>query len=800
MKKWTRINYQPNLPLYPGKYVTGSEAHTALSLKAAQEGMVLLKNNNDLLPLAPGGKVCLFGKGTFDYVKGGGGSGDVYPRYIRNLYEGIKTIGSAEVFEPAAEYYRKNVEMQYTDGAAPGMTVEPELPDALVTEGKAFSDIAIVSISRFSGEGWDRSSVEFNGEFNPWPDEGSMPKTAGRIFPDGDFYLTAEEKAMLTKVSNAFSKVIVVLNIGGIIDTSWIKHGDGIDAALLAWQGGMEGGLAAANILFGNVNPSGKLPDTFTASVDDYPSTAHFHDDPYYVEYTDDIFVGYRYFETLAQDKVVYPFGYGLSYTDFFITVHDAIEAEQVICVKVSVRNTGIRAGKEVVQIYASAPQGKLGKAKRSLVSFQKTKLLAPGEEQILELTFDHYAFASYDDTGAVCKSAYVLEQGTYHFYVGNDVRSAKKIGFTLELDSNEVLVQLTQKLSPSSLPQRMRADGSFEALPTCEGNDPNACIFEKMEPGTEEGMAPAVRAIPRHCLFNPNPPHMLMDVVEGKVTLDAFVSQLSDEDLIHLLGGQPNTTVANTFGMGNMPEYGIPNIMTADGPAGLRIHPEYGVRTTAFPCGTLLASTWNPEIVEQVGAAGGAEVKENNIAMWLTPAINIHRNPMCGRNFEYYSEDPYLTGIIGAAMVKGIQSNGVSACVKHFAVNNKETNRKHSDSRLSERALREIYLKAFEIIVKTADPWAIMSSYNVINGHRASECKELLEDILRGEWGFNGMVTTDWWTRGEHYKEILAGNDIKMGCGFPDRVKKAQDMGAVERSDFVHCAKRILEMIMKLD
>lgn len=802
MEKWTRVKYQPNLPLKPGKYVTCSEEHISLALNAAQEGMVLLKNTDQLLPLAAGAKVCLFGKGTFDYVKGGGGSGDVHTRYIRNLYEGIQLNGDAAIFEPLADYYRQDVQNQYANGAAPGMTVEPELPDALVADAAAFSDIAIVSISRFSGEGWDRSSVEFNGEYNPWPDEGSMPKTAGRIFPDGDFYLTAAEKAMLAKVTAAFSRVIVVLNIGGIIDTSWIKNNANIGAALLAWQGGMEGGLAAANILFGHVTPSGKLPDTFTANVNDYPSTEHFHDDPYYVEYTDDIFVGYRYFETLPgmQEKVVYPFGYGLSYTRFSVTVLDAKEIGGCIHIQAAVRNTGDLPGKEVVQVYASAPQGKLGKANRSLVAFQKTQLLSPGEEQVLDLTFDRYAFASYDDSGAVCKSAYVLEQGCYRFYVGCDVRSAELIDYSLELEKDEVVVQLSEKLPPTALPCRLRADGSYETLPLSEGNDPNACIFEKVEPGTEEGIAPATRALDRHCMFNPNPPHQLIDVVNGKITIDEFLAQLSDEDLIHLLGGQPNTTVANTFGMGNMPEYGIPNIMTADGPAGVRINPACGVRTTAFPCGTLLAATWNPEIVEQVGAAGGAEIKENNLAMWLTPAINIHRNPLCGRNFEYYSEDPLLAGFIGTAMVKGIQSNGVSACVKHFAVNNKETNRKHSDSRLSERALREIYLKAFEIIVKTADPWAIMSSYNVINGHRASECKELLEDILRGEWNFQGMVTTDWWTRGEHYKEILAGNDIKMATGFPDRVKKAQQMGAVTRADYAHCAKRVLELIMKLD
>ncbi len=801
MEKWTRVKYQPNLPLYPGKYVTCSEEHIALSLKAAEEGMVLLKNEEKLLPLASGSKLCLFGKGTFDYVKGGGGSGDVHTKYIRNLYDGIQFSGKAEIFEPLADYYRQDVASQYAKGAAPGMTVEPELPEELVQKAREFGDLAIVTISRFSGEGWDRSSVEFNGEFNPWPDEGSMPKTAGKIFPDGDFYLTANEKAMLKKVTAAFQKVVVVLNTGGIIDTSWIKQDPAVGACLLAWQGGMEGGLAAANILFGKVNPSGKLPDTFTASIDDYPSTAHFHDDPYYVEYSDDIFVGYRYFETLPgmRDKVVYPFGYGLSYTDFALTVTDVAETDTGICLTVSVKNIGKYPGKEVVQAYASAPQGKLGKANRSLVAFRKTNLLEPGEEQALELSFDRYAFASYDDLGVICRSAYVLEAGVYCFYVGTDVRTAEKVDYTLTLEQDLVVNQLSRKLAPTSLPRRLRADGSYELLEISQGNDPNACIFEKMEPGTEEGMAPAVRGIPRHVMFNPNPPHMLMDVVEGNVTLDAFIEQLSDDDLIHLLGGQPNTTVANTFGMGNMPEYGIPNIMTADGPAGVRINPQCGVRTTAFPCGTLLASTWEPGIVEAVGAAGGAELKENNLAMWLTPAINIHRNPLCGRNFEYYSEDPVLAGAIGAAMVKGIQSNQVSACVKHFAVNNKETNRKHSDSRLSERALREIYLKAFEIIVETADPWCIMSSYNVINGHRASESKELLEDILRDEWGYRGLVATDWWTRGEHYKEILAGNDIKMGSGFPDRVRKAQELGAISRADLEHCAKRVLELIMKI-
>ncbi|MBO7251729.1 MAG: glycoside hydrolase family 3 C-terminal domain-containing protein, partial [Oscillospiraceae bacterium] len=579
MEKWTRVNYQPNLPLYPGKYVTCCDEHIAISLEAAQEGMVLLKNDRDLLPLPGNSKLCLFGKGTFDYVKGGGGSGDVHTRYIRNLYEGIQLASDAAIMEPLADFYRENVSSQYAAGAAPGMTVEPELPDELLKQAREFSDTAIISISRFSGEGWDRSSVEFSGEYCPWPDEVSMPKTSGKIFPDGDFFLSAEEKAMIGKVTKAFDKVIVVLNTGGVIDTSWIREDASVTASLLAWQGGMEGGLAAANILFGKVNPSGKLPDTFVSNVNDYPSTEHFHDDPYYVEYTEDIYVGYRYFETLPgmQEKIVYPFGYGLSYTKFDVQITDAQVCGDPLSVQVRVRNIGSRAGKEVVQVYAQAPQGKLGKAAYVLVGFEKTKLLNPGEEQTVTISFDRYSFASFDDLGTVQKSAYVLEKGAYKFFAGNGLNSLQKVEEQLELADDLVLVQLSEKVAPSSLPRRLRADGSWEELPTKEGNDPNACIFEKMEPGTEEGLAPAVRPIARHCLFNPNPPKMLQDVVDGKVSLDAFIDQLSDEELIHLLGGQPNTTVANTCGIGNLPEYGIPNIMTADGPAGLRIKPEHG-------------------------------------------------------------------------------------------------------------------------------------------------------------------------------------------------------------------------------
>lgn len=805
MQKWTRVKFQPNLPLEPGRYVTACKEHIALSKEAAEEGMVLLKNEGGLLPLRAGSKIALFGKGTFDYVKGGGGSGDVSTVYVRNLYEGFKALGDAvSIYEPLSDYYRKDVEAQYAKGAAPGMTVEPELKAEQVKSARAFTDTAVIVLSRFSGEGWDRSSVEYNGEYNPWESETSMPKISGQVFPDGDFYLTKEEKAMIAQVEAAFDNIIVVLNIGGVIDTSWLKEDEKLSAALISWQGGMEGGLAAAEILTGKVNPSGKLTDTFAAKVDDYPSTENFHESVDYVDYTEDIYVGYRYFETIpgAAAKVVYPFGYGLSYTEFVLENQKAWEQDGVIKVSVQVTNAGKYAGKEVLQVYTSAPQGLLQKPARELAAFKKTRLLQPGESQLVSLEFTKASMASFDDLGKIAKAAYVLEKGTYEIFVGTNVREAVKTEFAVIVDKDEVVEQLTSKCAPTSLKKRMLADGSFEELPLSEANDPNACIFPKMEPGSEEAIVPAIRPRDRFLMMHPfaDDAKPLMDVVEGKITLDEFVAQISDDDLIHLLGGQPNTGVGNTFGYGNLPEYGVPNIMTEDGPAGVRIGAECGVRTTAWPCATLLAATWNPDLIEKVGTAGGKELKENNLAVWLTPAVNIHRNPLCGRNFEYYSEDPHLTGKMGAAMVRGIQSQHVAASVKHFACNNKETNRKHSDSRVSERALREIYLKGFEIIVKESDPWTIMSAYNIVNGHRASENKELLEDILRGEWGFKGMVTSDWWTRGEHYKEILAGNDVKMASGYPERVKKALEMGAITREDLVRCAKRVLELIMKID
>lgn len=806
MRRWGRFFYQPCLPLgEDGRRVTGSAEHIALSREAASEGMVLVKNEQKVLPVPCGQKVALFGKGCVDYVKGGGGSGDVTVAYVRNLVEGMRIKeqeGKTKIYEPLAAFYEEEVAKQHAEGIVPGMTAEPEIPEALLAGARAFTDTAIITICRFSGENWDRTVERKEGEdlliSEFQKGEEGLLKRSAQVFERGDYYLSDAEARMVDTVKNTFDKVIVVMNIGGMVDSSWFCADEKIQAVLFAWQAGMEGGLAMADILCGDVNPSGKLVDTFAKSLADYPSSYNFHDSFYYVEYTEDIYVGYRYFETIpgAAQKVNYPFGYGLSYTEFMIEENHAAWTKEGIEVLCTVANIGACPGKEVVQLYVSAPQGKLGKPAKELKAFAKTRLLQPGETQVIKLTVPRYALASYDDLGKIQKSAYILEKGEYFLYLGGNVRDAKKMAFVAALSDDQIVEQLSPKCVPNMLSERMCGDGTMEKLERREQDvhisdwDSENCGFQVPKVLPSGGGNPW--AAPKYL--------QLDDVAEGKCTLDAFMDQLSTEDMIQLLCGHANTGVANTFGFGDLPAYGVPNMMTEDGPAGVRINRECGVNTTAFPCATLLASSWNTELAEAVGVAGGKEILENNIGVWLTPAMNIHRSPLCGRNFEYYSEDPFVAGKMGAAMVRGIQSQKVAASVKHFACNNKETCRFESDSRVSERALREIYLKGFEITVKEADPWTIMSSYNILNGVRDSENKELLTDILRDEWGFKGMVTTDWWNHAEQYLEIKAGNDVKMGCGYPDRVKDAFEKGLLSQEEIRVCAKRVLELILKVD
>lgn len=764
MEKWARFRFTPCLPMgADGKRITGSAEHIALSREAAAEGMVLLKNENGLLPLKGGQRIAVFGKAQYDYVKGGGGSGDVTVSYVRNIYDGLKikeAEGKIEVYAGLIDFYRTEIEKQYADGKYKGLTSEPELPSELLDRAAAYTDTAVITICRFSGEGWDRKGEP----------------------GDGDFYLSAAEERMVNDVLSRFKNIIVVINAGAQTDSEWYHSNDRISSVLYAWQGGMEGGLAIADILCGDVNPSGKLADTFAKRFSDYPSSESFNESDNYVKYYEDIYVGYRYFETVsdAYDRVNYPFGFGLSYTSFDISDIRVHEDCGSIKISAAVTNTGAMSGKEVVQVYYSAPQGRLGKPALELGAFKKTDLLAPGETRRVFMEMPVEFMASYDDLGKIQHSAYTLEKGSYRFYIGNSVRNTVKADFEYIVPEDVITEQLTRRAAPSKLEKRMLSDGSFESMPSFE-----SCT-ERTAPMASDASAPAEKA-------------MLIDVFEGKLTLDEFMKQLTDDEVIGLLYGQPNTGVADTSGMGNLEKYGIPNVMTADGPAGLRIVPDRGVTTTAFPCATLLACSWDPELIYRIGVAGAKEAKENNIGIWLTPAMNIHRNPLCGRNFEYFSEDPLITGKMAAAKVRGIQSQHIAASAKHLCANNKEVDRYESDSIVSERALREIYLKGFEICVKESQPWTVMSSYNLINGTRASENYDIITGILRDEWDFKGMVTTDWVNHADETKEILAGNDIKMPFGFHDSVRESLNEGRLTRADLEVCAKRLLEMIMKL-
>ncbi len=786
MDKYARFRFQPCLPLgKDGRRVTASKEHAAISRRAASEGMVLLKNEDNALPLKKNEKVALFGKATIEYIKGGGGSGDVHCPYVVNIYDGFKNK-NASVYEQVSDFYKKYVEEEQknviTDEEIDAawyivnnmefcqkrddMTYdtfdrmhvkEAPVPAELIKEAGENADTAVFVVSRFSAEGVDRRAQ------------------------GGDYYLSDLEKDILKQLGENFKKVVVVINSGGPVDCEYLENNESVKAILFSWQGGMEGGNAIADILFGDVNPSGKLVDTFAKSYDYYPSKDDFNECFEYVNYSEDIYVGYRYFETVPNkaEQVRYPFGYGLSYTTFNLSTPVVTECDGEIVAVCTVENTGDVAGREIVQVYASAPQGLLGKPAKVLCGFKKTKLLAPKEKETVAVSFPVHTFASFDDLGKIQKSAYVLEKGEYKFFVGTSVRAVAEADFKYVLGDNVITEQCSDWCKPFKLPKRMLADGTFEALPMGEEH----YFYGINEP--VESKAPEKE--------------VMFDEVGVSISLDDFIAQFTLEELMDFVGGKAPTGVANTGCFGGMKRLGIPPIPTADGPAGLRLNTETGIPTTAWPCATLIGCTWDPDLAFEVGAGGGAELRENNIGIWLAPALNIHRNPLCGRNFEYLSEDPVISGKVCAAQMRGIQSQKAAVSMKHFACNNKEANRFACDSRLSERALREIYLKGFEICVKEADPWTVMSSYNLINGQHTSESYELLTGILRDEWGFKNMVETDWGVKNDPVKEVKAGNDMKMHVGYPEDLMAGYNAGEITRADLELCVKRILEMTLKM-
>lgn len=701
--------------------------------RAAAEGAVLLKNQNSVLPLANGTTVSLFGRGQTEWFYTGYGSGgDVNKPYAVNLVEGIRNCPSLSVNEALASVYTAWSEKNPIDhgfwGHWPRYYPDMPLSDTLVRTAASVSDCAVVTIGRSSGE--DR--------------ENALEK--------GSYYLTDEEREMLSLVTEHFAKTVVLLNIGSLMDLSWIDGYDGkIGAVLLVWQGGMESGNAVADLLSGAVTPCGKLTDTVATTYDAYPSAEDFGQKDYNF-YTEDIYVGYRWFETFTPDKVQYPFGFGLSYTDFSVELVDTQESETEFQFTCSVRNIGAQySGKEVLQIYLEKPCGKLGNPARILAGFAKTEALAPNESETVQIVVPKTALASYDDSGVTgfC-SAYVTEAGTYRFYLGTDVRKAREI-LTYTCPETVLLEQLSEAAAPTV---------PFSVIRAEEQNGTRVPVKQAGHLAKTDLRRRITDKLPQGTPMTGDKGYKLSDVQNGTVSIEDFTAQLSLTELEAISRGDytMNSSLgvagnAGAFGgvLESLRAKGVPPVITTDGPSGIRLWS----CCSLMPIGTLLACTFDEVLVEEVFAAIGAEMLEKGTDVLLAPGINIHRNPLCGRNFEYYSEDPLLTGKIAAAAVRGIQKNGVSACPKHFACNNQEFCRNQNDSRLSERALREIYLKGFEVCIKESNPHTIMTSYNKINGVHGHYQYDLCTTVLRGEWNYDGLVITDWWMRSQKSPEF---------------------------------------------
>ena len=722
---------------YAGNLDPNSDAK-AVSEQVAAEGAVLLRNEQAVLPLAPNQKVAVFGRSQIDTSYGGGGSGTVHSSETWNFIRGFDEAG-VNYDKDLSEIYKSWCEAQNTDEESStfGTMGEAASKEEMPVEGldvASFAqknDAAIVIFARNSSEGSDREAVA------------------------GDWYLSESEEALLKTVSENFEKVIVVLNTGSVMDTSWIDT-YGVDAVLEAWQPGGYGTASIGRILTGEINPSGHLTDTWAVDYSAYPTqkvaSASFGKYVINPIYGEDIYVGYRYFETFAPEDVRYAFGYGLSYTSFDYTVSEAKADDENVTVKVTVTNTGDIAGKDVVQSYYSAPIGQLGNPRYELGAFTKTEELAPGESETVTLTFATSDMASYDDSGVTeNENSYVLEPGDYKIYVGSSVEDLTEAA-TYTVDELKVVETYDELLAPTFAFNVLKAaadeEGNYQ--PTYE----KASLRHEDNKYEEHYDAD----LPSYELTGEDKGIRLGHVANGDASMQEFISQFTLPELTQIYGGIygvrednyhyfPENAAGAAGGIGQtLQDRGVDFTVMADGPAGIRLTMKEGDNgNTYFPVGTMQASTWNQALIERMGQEIGKEMKINQVSVWLAPAMNIHRDPLCGRNFEYYSEDPLVSGLIGTSVVNGVQSEGMSVSAKHFALNSQEYNRNGGDSIATERAIREIYLKGFEIMVKNSNPGTIMSSYNKINGHYASTDYELLTAILRNEWGFTGAVTTDW-------------------------------------------------------
>lgn len=956
-----------------GVRATSDEDHKELALQATEEGNVLLKNEDAVLPFASSDKIAIFGDAQcytgkrnsddelINWLIGSNHSGTVYLDYtpqgpLDAFLSAAQSGRLSGVYAPLAEAYQADANYVPTE--------------QMYQDAAAYANKAVMILSRYATEGLDME-------------------------PE-DFELTAAETAMMQQLSALFEDVVVVLNVPSMFGTSWSLEGqvEGIDieGLIVSYYGGEMSAQALVNIMLGDTNPSGKLTHTFAMDLNSYYSTETYLESPNFVRYTDDIYVGYRYFETFAPDAVAYEFGFGLSYTTFDIETNSISFENGNVTVNATVTNTGDVAGKEVVQVYFSAPQAgtgsaKLSKAARELAAYEKTELLQPGQSQQLTLTYSIADMASFDDTGITGhKSAYVMEAGSYGVYVGNSVRNTQLAG-----NHNVIATTVTEQLTslcPTNLDERLVYDATAEnkmgtevlcgelvfdvaanaatvieaedfdfihvnideaedtvrvcpkqypamhfydgtqwnntGLGTCvqlhtlsngdlsykikvatAGNyklafsfaeaatslrntttqdlvsaytlvdgvkteasfcvdventlnpflvaggqktgmsrysnfkytdaDTDGATFDIYLPAGEyelflhfsEGVEPTLLKmdkfwiIPESVEFDAaqamndyttvDMPAQDLDfdadnysgilysnVVSGENTLDEFLDQMSLNELLDFCGGHTAGLEKGTGTIGVTSDttaikYGIYSADTADGPAGIRVKTHF---STYWPSATMQAATWNTPLIEEIGTKVGEEARQSEVDVWLAPALNIHRNPLCGRNYEYYSEDPLISGKCAAAVVRGVEGMGVATVAKHFAANNKEYSRNTCDSRLSERALREIYVEGFRILCEENAPAGIMTSYNFLNGYETAESTDLTRGILRGEWGYEGAVFTDWGNATEIELEMLAGTNIKMPSASSDSIRAALTYGVIDRDDLEESVSYVLKML----
>ena len=765
----------------------------------------MLKNENNTLPLQKGTKVAAFGRTFYYCFKGGAGSGDILGVFPINPAEALPKNG-IEIEEVSKKYYevynaeRYDAELKYWNRYnREWVNSLPEAPIDIETVKKSAenADTAIISLGRSSGEWFDIPTVK------------------------GGYFLTDIEEELLKNVTSCFKKTVLILNYSGVMDITFAERYN-IDAIVYTSMGGEETGNSVADILVGNVSPSGKLTDSW-CKLDDYITNDNITE--LSIPYNEGIFVGYRYFDTFGIDPV-YPFGFGLSYTDFDINVKGVSVEKTCVNIDVEVKNVGNFKGKEVVQVYLSEPEGKLPKAYQQLATFKKTTELGVGETENLNLSFDITDFAGFDEETA----QFILEKGNYYIRVGNSSRNTH-IAAKITLESTVVTFKTVNRMKLQEELDLLSPQNAKPISYIGEEDEKENCIslsFNKDD--FVAGVSLPENRVPNELEKIDQNLHTIGEVADGKITMEQFVAQFSNSELADILNGVTGNTINVNMNVGTMArsiqgaageiwsseKYGIKPCVNADGPTGIRLggfidkpgqiptDTEMSLKMTAFPIATCIASTWNPALAEDFGRAVADDMETVGLEGWLAPAMNIHRSPLCGRNFEYYSEDPLISGVFGGATVKGIQfaEDGTSACkyttIKHFAANNAETQRFDSDSIVSERALREIYLKPFKIAIKIGNPIAVMNSYNKINGIYASDNFDLNTGILRREWGYDGCVMTDWGAKSSATLMPNAGCDLVMpGCKNKQYLEGLEN-GSIPRSVAQRCAVNIMNVVLK--